>query len=212
MEQIEGSNFGLATVPVMCFYILKVVENKFKHQIIGIIYIVLRTSLNLPKNLELLRSLTSFALVLCLFSHRIFYFESKHQNLLSIRISELQQEKKMWQMVFQKTNVGICLYDMEARKITHHNGTLGEMLGVVTEKNHQMIESALLKKKKHNLKESNDKRLMTVQKAISDVLNRMHSEATSVLGSTEKDLFRYQVEKTNKNIVISAQHIIEDNQ
>ena len=51
----------------------------------------------------------------------------------------------------------MCLYDMDKRKIIKHNEALNSILGIITEKNHQMVETSILRRKKHNLVDKNDK-------------------------------------------------------
>ena len=68
-----------------------------------------------------------------------------------------------------------------------------------------MIETAVLKPKKRNFCEQIDKNPRTVKQVIVDILNKIHSD-----GISDKVLFRYNVVKTNKNIIISTSHIVDD--
>jgi hypothetical protein len=84
------------------------------------------------------------------------------------------------------------------------NEALGELLGVNTE-NVPMIETAVLRPKKRNYSEQIDKNPRSVQKVIVEILNKIHKDGTS-----DKVLFRYNVVKTNLNIIITANHIIDE--
>lgn len=119
----------------------------------------------------------------------------------------------------------MCLYNMQKKRIELHNESLGKMLGIYTNHCMKIIESAVLRPKKKKITFDDqdlnlmgkyfhdvqiDKSQKTLNQVIIEVLN--HNYRRNQASSTEADcLHRYNIVKTNKNVVIEARQFNLDN-
>ena len=112
----------------------------------------------------------------------------------------------------------MCLYNMQTRKIELHNQSLGKMLGIYTNHCMKIIESAVLRPKKKKISFDDpdlnemgknfheiqiDKSPKKLNQVITEVLNHLYIKTQRSL--TDNDcLHRYNILKTNKNVVIEG--------